>query len=75
MVVWILSGIKPKLCAGVQMVIVALMVCIEIILTPDLLLFGRANAITALIFTSLVYYHAFVLHTLHKQKPAAKASS
>lgn len=75
MVVWIMSGIKPRVCAITQIVVVGVMVSIEIILTPDLLLFGRANTIPAIIFIALVYYHAFISDILHQNKPAAKLSA
>lgn len=61
MAVWILSGIRPRLNATVQMIIVAAMNIMECILAPDLLLFGRFNALFAGLFILVVYYHAFIL--------------
>jgi hypothetical protein len=61
MVVWILSGIRPRLCAGTQMIVVAAMVPIECLLTPDLLLFGRANLVPAGLLIAAVYLDGFVL--------------
>jgi hypothetical protein len=55
MVVWILSGIKRRLCALFQMAIVGIMNVIEFILAPDLLLFGRMNIVFATIFIAVIY--------------------
>ncbi|WP_245705453.1 hypothetical protein [Chitinophaga filiformis] len=44
MAVWILSGIKSRLNAILQMVVVAAMNIPEFFLVPDLLLWGRLNA-------------------------------
>jgi uncharacterized membrane protein YphA (DoxX/SURF4 family) len=57
MAVWILSGIKPRLNAIAQIVIVATMNVIEFFLVSDLLLWGKMNSIFALLFIGLVYYH------------------
>jgi hypothetical protein len=61
MAVWILSNIKSRLNAMAQMLIIALMNCIEFILAPDLLLWGRANAAFAFLFIALIYYNEFKL--------------
>lgn len=61
MVGWILSGIRPRLCAGTQMAVVAAMVPMECLLTPDLLLFGRANLVPAGLLIAAVYLDGFVL--------------
>jgi hypothetical protein len=60
MAIWILSGIKSRLCAWAQMSIVATMNILELILVPDLLLWGEFNAVFALIFILLVFYAEFV---------------
>ncbi len=65
MAVWILSNYKSKLNAIVQMVIVATMNIIEIILTPDLLLWGKFNSIFALLFIAIVYYSYFKQNQKH----------
>lgn len=59
--VWVLSGIKARWNAIAQMVIVATMNCMEFILAPDLLLWGKANAFFAFFFILVVYYDEFVL--------------
>lgn len=61
MTIWILSRIKPKINAVVQMLIVAAMNVLEFILVPDLLLWGRANAAVASAFILLIYFNEFVL--------------
>ncbi len=58
---WIISSYKPRLCAIVQITLVLAMNIMELILVPDLLLFGRLNAFFALCFVIVVYCHQFVL--------------
>ncbi len=62
MAVWILTGFKPKLNAIAQITIVAVMNILEFILVPDLLLWGKLNALFALLFIALVYYNEFILN-------------
>ena len=62
MTVWILTGVKSRLNAIVQMIIVATMNIIEFILVPDLLLWGRLNLVFAILFILLIFYNEFVLH-------------
>jgi uncharacterized membrane protein YphA (DoxX/SURF4 family) len=64
MAIWILSGIKPKLSAIAQIVIVASMNIIEYFVAPDLLLWGKVNALFAVAFIGIVYYREFVLGRL-----------
>lgn len=67
MFLWIISGIKSRLCAMLQIVVVAAMNIIEFILAPDLLLFGRANIILATILCIIVFINEFILNkTLDK---------
>ena len=61
MAIWILTQWKSKLIAFLQMSIVAAMNILEFVLAPDLLLWGRLNALFAFLFILLVYYHGFVL--------------
>jgi hypothetical protein len=58
---WIVTRIKSRVCAIVQMIIVGTMNIIEFIFVPDLLLFGRANIVVASIFIALIYVNEFVL--------------
>lgn len=60
---WVLSRKYSRLNAIVQIVIVIAMVTIEVILVPDLLLFGRFNIVFILIFITLIYYNEFVVNT------------
>jgi DoxX-like family len=62
MAVWILSNIKSRLNAVIQILIVATMNCIEFVLAPDLLLWGKVNSIFALMFILVIYSNEFVLN-------------
>lgn len=57
--IWILSGIKPRLNAIVQAVVIASMNTLEFLLAPDLLLWGRFNALFAFLFILLILYNEF----------------
>jgi hypothetical protein len=59
---WIISQWKWRWSATAQIVAVLTMNIIEFALAPDLLLFGRWNALVALAYVSLVTYAGF-LHT------------
>jgi hypothetical protein len=61
MTVWIVSGIYSRLNAITQIVVVASMNVLEFYLAPDLLLWGRVNAIIATLFILLIVYKEFVL--------------
>lgn len=62
MAMWIFSRIKPRFNAVAQIIVIALMNCIEFFLAPDLLLWGKANAIFAFLFIILIYYNEFRLN-------------
>ena len=62
MAAWIISGIKTRLNVIMQMIIVALMNTIEFFMAPDLLLFGKFNALFAALFILLIYVNEFILH-------------
>lgn len=59
MAAWILSGIKSKLNAIFQMIIVASMNIIEFIAVPDLLLWGQFNSLFAFLFILIIYCNEF----------------
>jgi len=59
MAVWILSGIKRRLSAITQILVIAIMNMLEFILVPDLLLWGRFNALFAFLFILLIFYNEF----------------
>jgi hypothetical protein len=61
MAIWVISGISPRLNAWSQIVLVATMNALEFFLVPGLLLWGRFNALFALLFILLIYYDAFHL--------------
>jgi hypothetical protein len=69
MAVWILSGLKRRLNAITQVIIIAAMNFLEFILVPDLLLWGRLNALFALIFIAVILYNEFYFYS----KPAQQA--
>jgi uncharacterized membrane protein YphA (DoxX/SURF4 family) len=73
--VWILSGVKPRLCALLQMILVAAMNIIEIVFAPDLLLFGQWNAVPAFLFIALVYFNEFLLRKRLSLQPHQWAHS
>lgn len=60
--VWILSGIKTRLNAATQILVIATMNTLEFILVPDLLLWGKVNSIFAFMFILLIYYNEFHLN-------------
>jgi DoxX-like family len=57
--VWIISGAARNLNAIVQIIVVASMNVVEFILVPDLLLWGRWNALFAFLFILLIFYNNF----------------
>jgi hypothetical protein len=59
--VWILSGIGTRLNTITQIVVIGVMNLLEFILAPDLLLWGRFNALFALFFMFLIFYNEFQL--------------
>ena len=61
MAVWILSGIRSRLNAVIQILVIAIMNTLEFLLVPDLLLWGKANAFFAFLFILLIYYNEFHL--------------
>lgn len=62
MAIWVLTRYQAKLNALTQICIVAAMNILEFILVPDLLLWGRFNALFALLFIVFIYYNEFVIN-------------
>lgn len=62
MAVWILSNVKSRINTVVQILIIATMNILEFMLVPDLLLWGKANAIFAFILILVVYFNEFYLN-------------
>ncbi len=67
MAIWILSGYKSRLNAIAQISIVTMMNVLEFMLVPDLLLWGKVNAIFAFLFITIVYFNEFHLHKIPLQ--------
>lgn len=57
MSLWIVSGYKSKWNAIAQIIIVATMNVLEFLLASDLLLWGKLNAVFALLFIIIVYFN------------------
>lgn len=60
MAIWILTQYKYKLNAIAQMLIIAIMNCLEFFLVPDLLLWGKFNALFAGLFIVLIFCNTFI---------------
>jgi DoxX-like family len=60
MFVWIVSGIKKRLCALAQITVIAVMNIIEFIQVPDLLLFGKLNIVLAAILIVVIFINEFL---------------
>ena len=67
MCVWILSRVRSRPCAIIQMFIITTMNIIEFILAPDLLLFGRMNLPFAVVLIVVIFINEFVLTTKDKK--------
>jgi hypothetical protein len=67
MAAWILSGIKTKFNALTQVVVIATMNTLEFIMAPDLLLWGRFNALFATLFCVLILFNEFYLRNKQTQ--------
>ena len=67
MVVWIISRYQSRLNAIAQISIILIMNVIEFILAKDLLLFGYANILFAILFSLLIYYNEFHLEQKNVQ--------
>jgi DoxX-like family len=61
MAIWIVSKIKTRLNAIAQIAVVATMNTLEFFLVPDLLLWGKLNALFAFLFILVVYFNEFHL--------------
>jgi len=62
MAIWVFSRIRSRLNAVFQILIVAVMNSIEFAIAPDLLLWGKLNAVFAFLFIILVYFNEFRLN-------------
>lgn len=62
MAIWIVSGIKTRFNAVAQIIIIAVMNTLEFILVPQLLLWGKYNAVFAFLLIVVIYYNEFYLN-------------
>jgi hypothetical protein len=62
MAIWVLSRFYMRLNAVTQIVIISTMNLIEFFWANDLLLWGKLNAIFALLFMLLIYANAFIIN-------------
>jgi hypothetical protein len=62
MAIWILSRSWARINAILQILIIATMNTLEVLIAPDLLLWGRANAFFAFLFILIIYYNEFRLN-------------
>lgn len=62
MAIWILSAFKTRLNALNQIAVIAIMNTLEFFLAPDLLLWGKFNALYAFLFMAVIYYNEFHLN-------------
>ncbi len=67
--IWILTGIKSRFCALLQMGLILTMNILEFTIAQDLLLWGKMNSIYALMFVILIGINEFVIKK--KSKGAA----
>ena len=65
MAAWIISGVRRRLNVLSQILIIATMNALEFFMVPDLLLWGRVNAIFAFAFIILIYFNEM----LENKKP------
>ncbi|UJH68613.1 DoxX-like family protein [Allomuricauda sp. SCSIO 65647] len=61
MAIWVLSGFKSRLNAILQILVVITMNVLEFILVPDLLLWGKFNALFAFLFILIIYVNEYHL--------------
>ena len=61
MAIWILIRLYSRANAVLQIIVIATMNILEFILVPDLLLWGKLNAIFAFLFILLIYFNEFIL--------------
>jgi DoxX-like family len=64
MTIWIMSKYKKRINAVFQIAIVLTMNTLEFIVAPDLLLWGKMNAVFAILFVFLIYYNEFYNDTI-----------
>ena len=71
MAIWIISRFRSRINALTQIITIATMNILEFILVPELLLWGRWNAVFALMLIVLIYSNEFVWHQKFKRQSPA----
>ena len=66
--IWIISKIKSRLNAIIQILIIAVMNTLEFVMVPDLVLWGKANALFAFILILVIYFNEFYFNKKSVQK-------
>ena len=61
MAVWVISNFKSRWCALTQVFLIATMNTIEFFLAPDLLLFGKANALFATLLIGIILLNEYFI--------------
>ena len=61
MAIWIWSSYQSRINAILQIFVVGLMNVLELLLVPDLLLWGKLNSLFAILFLLVVWYNEFIL--------------
>lgn len=61
MFIWVISRIRPRQCVIVQVLVIAAMNLTEFVMVPDLLFFGKSNAVVAAIFITVILINEFIL--------------
>ena len=67
MAFWVLSNKYSKLNAIAQIVIISSMNILEFMLVPELLLWGKLNALFAFILIIVIYYNQFHFNKTHHE--------
>jgi len=62
MAIWIFSRLKTRLNAIAQVIIIAIMNTLEFFLVPDLLLWGKFNAVFAFLLILIITFNEFYLN-------------
>jgi hypothetical protein len=67
MFIWIISGIRSRLNAIVQVIVILAMNILELILAPGMLMWGPMNSVFALLFCALVLYNEYSIQPNQSQ--------
>ena len=59
--IWILTGKRMKETAVIQILLIGTMNTLEFMMVPELLLWGKLNALFAFLFILVIYINAFLV--------------